>query len=340
MENVICNFFFIFLLFRKKKMSVKVKKLIVKKIRSSKDLEGKILNNPEDFQIIRNKNVDCYYIDEKTGKEKCLFKFRKHAIPEEILKISANVVVNIGRDAKTSTRQKVAGTKERKMINSAIGGYYDKFSAKQYIALKAMGYKQGNFPICRETQLTGKEPEKWKNVVPLIVQIDQFYRQLFPFEHKKQYEQAHRTPYVVDDTAFSTVTINYNLQTGVHKDSGDFMEGFGNLIVFEDGNYKGGETAFPDFGVAVDVRTGDFLGMDVHQFHANLPIIPIQKDYIRTSVVCYLREDMLKCQKDKEIFPFKTILAGSQKLKKEKLKPKKKKHDLSKKKQKQKKMET
>ena len=44
------------------------------------------------------------------------------------------------------------------------------------------------------------------------------------------------------------------------------------LVVLEKGNYKGGCTGFPQFGVCVDVRQGDFLGMDVHEWHCNTKI--------------------------------------------------------------------
>jgi hypothetical protein len=37
------------------------------------------------------------------------------------------------------------------------------------------------------------------------------------------------------------------------------------------GDYTGGETCLPQYGVGVDVRSGDVLFMDVHQHHANLP---------------------------------------------------------------------
>ena len=44
-----------------------------------------------------------------------------------------------------------------------------------------------------------------------------------------------------------------------------------------------------------DVREGDFLAMNVHEWHANTKIIPITKDYSRVSLVSYLRERMLRC---------------------------------------------
>ena len=44
-----------------------------------------------------------------------------------------------------------------------------------------------------------------------------------------------QTPeFAIGNTAFSTVTINYSWRTALHKDAGDYMDGFGNLIVIED----------------------------------------------------------------------------------------------------------
>ena len=107
----------------------------------------------------------------------------------------------------------------------------------------------------------------------------------------------YRTPkFVIDDTAFSTVTINYNWRTALHKDAGDLKEGYGNLVVLEEGKYKGGETGFPQYGVCVDVRQGDFLAMDVHEWHCNTKLVGITKDYARVSMVAYLRENMIRCK--------------------------------------------
>jgi hypothetical protein len=83
-----------------------------------------------------------------------------------------------------------------------------------------------------------------------------------------------------------------NYQTTVHSDKGDDAEGFGNLAVIERGKYKGGETCFPQYGIGVDVRTGDILYMDVHQPHGNLPIMLETADAKRLSIVCYLRKNI------------------------------------------------
>ena len=86
-----------------------------------------------------------------------------------------------------------------------------------------------------------------------------------PKEHKKQYQRAHKTNFVIDGTSFSTITINHNWRTALHKDSGDFKDGFGNLIVCEDiKNRKEKKNMKEDaldfqYGVCFDVRDGDFL---------------------------------------------------------------------------------
>jgi hypothetical protein len=46
---------------------------------------------------------------------------------------------------------------------------------------------------------------------------------------------------------------------------------------------------FRSYGVGVNVRTGDVLFMDVHEWHGNLPIRLENKDAVRLSIVCYLR---------------------------------------------------
>jgi hypothetical protein len=126
--------------------------------------------------------------------------------------------------------------------------------------------------------------------------------------------------YQIADTAFSTLTVNMNFRTAMHRDAGDFQEGFGNLSVIEWGRYQGGETLFPQYGVGINLRTGDFVAMDVHQWHCNsgihqtaadkafnesLPdirtrdsttgVVGSQERFQRISFVCYFREKIANC---------------------------------------------
>lgn len=281
-----------------RKKNNNVKKIIVKKILTDEEtlkLESTKLPKGYFKKIIKNENVDVY-----TEEGDLLLRFRKNVLPMKYIDDAYNAMINHAR-VKTHTRG-IAGGEMGKIklvrnnipIMSNIMGYFDTLDLGYKKIFKLAGMKK---PICRETSFTGKFPEKWEKVIPLIKEIDKQYKILFPEQHKKQKKASKTTKYVIENTAFSTITINLNLQTACHFDKGDWKEGFGNLVVIERGKYKGGYTGFPQYGIAVDVRTGDFLGMDVHHLHGNEPIEYITEKCERLSLVSYLREGIVnKCQ--------------------------------------------
>jgi hypothetical protein len=195
------------------------------------------------------------------------------------------------------------------IAQSNIAGYYDRPDRNAYNinaynkTTKKKSKPMHNhtlIPMCRTTQFTKKNVDKWKKTVPLIKEADTLFKKLVPDRYKIQLERAQKTPkFQIDTTAYSTITLNYNWRTASHCDNGDLDEGFGNLIVLEKSkskntdakNYTGGYLGFPRWGICVDVRQGDFLAMDVHEYHSNTPIIGDG----RLSVVCYLRKKMINC---------------------------------------------
>ena len=174
---------------------------------------------------------------------------------------------------------------------------------------------------CRLTHFTRTNFEKYNNGLPFIQHIDKLFKKLIPDAHNRQLIRSNVKPHLrIPNTCFSTVTINRNFRTAMHKDAGDFREGFGNLTVLERGKYHGGYTIFPQYGVAIDLRKNDFVAMDVHQWHCNTPLYETEEDkiynesltpafkdnpevgtagiyekYTRISFVCYLREKILSC---------------------------------------------
>jgi hypothetical protein len=136
-------------------------------------------------------------------------------------------------------------------------------------------------------------------MIPFVQKIDALYKKLVPDQYKKQHSKAKETYYKIGNTSFTTITTNINFQTTIHKDTGDDEEGFGNLAVIEKGKYTGGETCFPQYGIGVNVREGDILFMDVHEWHANLPIIYEEPNVERMSVVCYLRKKVWERTRNK-----------------------------------------
>ena len=193
---------------------------------------------------------------------------------------------------------------------------------------------------CRLTHFTRTNFEKYNDGLPFIQQIDKVFKRLIPESHYKQLIRADEKPHLkIPKTSFSTVTINRNFRTAMHRDAGDFKEGFGNLTVIERGKYHGGYTIFPQYGVAIDLRNNDFVAMDVHQWHCNTPMYETEEDkkeneslapafkdnpkvgtvgiyenYTRISFVCYLREKILQCPEKDQINPQYLTKSGHSKI--------------------------
>ena len=220
-----------------------------------------------------------------------LVRFRKNKLDKKKIDEFYDAVINFAKQS-TSNRGSTSGSNQKNVgdnpkIMSNIFGYFDRFSPSQ----KAVMTKRGISDLLqvRETRFNMDFPDDYKKTLPLIKEIDNYYEKLTPEQYKIQRKKADQTPFKISGTSFTTVTTNVNFRTTIHKDKGDDENGFGNLVVIEKGKYDGGETCFPQYGVAVNVRMGDVLFMNVHEWHGNLPIIKIDNDAIRLSIVCYLR---------------------------------------------------
>ena len=233
--------------------------------------------------------------DVYTKDGKLLLRFRKNKLKKDMTDEFYENIINFALK-KTTNRGSASGSKSKNVydnpkIMSNIIGYFDKLSPIQKLLFKKQGKPLPKITV-RETRFVSEYPEKFKKLLPLIEEIDKYYKQYIPEKYEKQKKKANQTPFHISNTSFTTVTTNVNYQTTVHTDKGDDIEGFGNLVVIENGKYTGGETCFPQYGIGVDVRTGDVLYMDVHQPHGNLPIDLESKDAKRLSIVCYLRKSI------------------------------------------------
>ena len=250
---------------------------------------------PSQIELIINDDADVY-----TQDGKLLLRFRKNKLTTNKINDFYDNIIKFAQ-TKTNNRGSTSGSKNKNIWNNPkimtnIIGYFDTFSPKQKYLLKQQGKQILNV---RETRFNMDNPEKFKKMVPLIKEIDEYYEKYIPDNYVKQKKKANQTPFKISNTSFTTITTNVNFQTTIHKDKGDDSEGFGNLAVIEKGRYSGGETCLPQYGIAVNVRTGDILYMDVHEWHGNLPIKLIDKNAIRLSIVCYLRYNIWEKTKHK-----------------------------------------
>ena len=318
-------------LYISKNLSELIDTIIVEKIHTDDYMankEGHWFGNKDYIKTI-TKNTDCVYLDNKM-EYKVLFRFRKNVIDKKLTELATKCWKKYAMKLHNN-RGAAAGLLDRTKMAKYIGklvnpnsfrskyiGTYTNELHKQLISNDAPSNIIGYFDKidrnigksripCRLTAFTRKHKELWEESTPFIKRINYLFKELMPKEYKNQHSRAHKTKFVIDDTAYSTLTINHNWRTALHRDKGDYVDGFGNLSVAEEGDYSGGCLGFPQFGIQlnggkkkgsinIDVRNGDFLAMDVHQWHCNSEIVGKTNDYSRLSIVAYLRENMLRCQ--------------------------------------------
>ena len=238
------------------------------------------------IKMIINDDADVYTTDGKL-----LMKFRKAVLPDKNIKEFYENVIDFAHNV-SGNRGSTSGSKKKNIwdnprIMSNILGYFDRWSPIQKFIFSKNKVKT---PLeVRECRFNIEEPEKYAKLMPLVQNIDALYKKHTPEYYEKQRAKANQTHFKIPKTCFTTITTNVNFQTTIHKDKGDDEEGFGNLVVIESGKYDGGETCMPQYGIGVNVRTNDILLMDVHEWHANLPIHLKTPDAKRLSIVCYLR---------------------------------------------------
>ena len=161
--------------------------------------------------------------------------------------------------------------------------------------------------ICRLTAWTGSHASEFADLFPLFAAIGDLAQLYTPQEWRRQMDMVEKTApeFVIGDTPYTTVTVNHDYPTGVHKDAGDLPQGIsclfylarGQAKVDGPGGWHGGELVFPSFRLAVDPGPGDLLLMDAHQWHGNTELQNFDPNagHARTALVLYYRTNMVKC---------------------------------------------
>lgn len=278
------------------------------------NLEGTVLRADQIVEVLRE-DADVYCAE--TGD--CILKFRKAVIPDKISADAYRALIKAGR-MESDNRGMAAGPPSeediRRVVRAEGGSSFVRTGDHRYkIVTKngrvskttrgkrtrgsIVGYfgRTARQPYCRLTAFTQQNFSDFVKAFPMVQSVSEAYRLLMPEQYTLQREAVLKSSsdFIIPDTVFSTVTVNHNFPTALHYDAGDFSEGFGNLTVVRRGNYTGAYTSFPQYGVGVDVHTGDVLMMDVHRLHGNTPMIAKDMKAERLAFVMYFREDVAEC---------------------------------------------
>lgn len=261
-----------------------VRQLVLKPLLSRPEvsmLAGKF-SNLEDYGIQVNSSADVFCADGTL-----LFSYRRRVLDEQQLNEVYHSLVDTARKEKTQRRGLAMG-ESISGVHSMIAGFWDQQHPR--MASKA------DIP-CRLSKFSREHPLKWDRVMPLIDKVGNLYQQILPIQYARQESYLSRVPEWRINPVFTTITVNYNWRTALHVDKGDLKDGVSALIVCEQGEWHGGLLGFPRYGVCVDVRQGDLLLMNPHEYHGNTQIRYDSADAVRLSIVAYARQGIRKCEK-------------------------------------------
>lgn len=181
----------------------------------------------------------------------------------------------------------ISDTTYANVVLSGIAGWFDRYP---------------RIPYGRATAYTQNSYDKFELSFPFLQSLDRGFSELLPQRHAAQRAAADKIDpaFLVPKTVFTTITVNKTFRTAAHRDAGDFSNGLSNLLVLSNnGNYSGGYLILPEVRVAVNVRPGDLLLVNNHEYiHGNTPIELHDETAERISLVCYLREKMLELGED------------------------------------------
>jgi len=197
--------------------------------------------------------------------------------------ISQKDLMQIAEDAKYVQETFISDTTYANVVNSGIAGWFDRYP---------------RIPYGRATSYTQNYFDKFQLSFPFLQSLDRGFKDLLPVRHAAQRAAANKIDpaFLVPETVFTTITVNKTFRTAAHRDAGDFSDGLSNLLVLSNnGNYTGGYLILPEVRIAINVRPGDLLLVNNHEYiHGNTPIELHDDVAERISLVCYLREKMME----------------------------------------------
>lgn len=279
------------------------------------------------YDLLLDEDCDVY----KPNGE-VLLKLRKNILPQRVipgaykaLKDAAQKTSNRGIAAGVVTDEELeklnANGKGRRFIRKGARLYVVKADGKlsqtsyaKEVGSGIVGYFDRNprFPYCRLTAFSLNQPDKFKAALPFVRAVDDVFHQAMPERYDAQMEQVMLTDpdFYISGTSFTTITVNSNFRTAVHKDKGDLKQGFGVLSAICAGEFEGAYFCIPKYRVAANMRTADVLLADVHEWHGNSPLYGKEGRYERLSCVFYYRQGMVACGTEAEELDRAKLLRG------------------------------
>lgn len=168
-------------------------------------------------------------------------------------------------------------------VNSAIIGYFDRSPRRNY---------------CRSCAWNYAHMSEWQKAIPMIEEISKLFESHAPekFEYQSRVAKQVHKDWLIGETVFSTVTVNKNFRTALHRDGLNLQNSFSAFNVLRAGNFVGGHLVFPRYRIAISADNQDLLFFMPQEPHGNTEMKAVNgKAFERISLVYYLRDKMREC---------------------------------------------
>ena len=201
-----------------------------------------------------------------------------------------NEVIPLSRDEQRKVaayvaKKYISETNYAQSVMSGVAGYYGRYP---------------RIPWGRACSYNEKHPDEFARSFPYLRKLDQKFKEMLPQRWGVQRKAADSIDprFVIDDTVFTTLTVNHNWRTAAHLDAGDLGPGFSNISgLSKDGGWSGGHLVVPEYRAAIAIQPRDLLLVANHTaIHGNTELFPAegQEKPDRLTVVAYFREDLFK----------------------------------------------
>lgn len=263
------------------------------------------------YQII-NEDMDGY---DKDSNE-VIFKLRKKVINPDIISNYEHINFNYNNNRGIS-----AGKLDLDRVKNIDKRGYKQISEYKYVREKKDG-SFSNYQLCNpvKSNVIGffdyiqykkiKDNEKVKirnikitdntneNSLESLEEItklaDKYYQSLYPEiyqKSKKHFQDIGFEEYLYKTTMFSTITVNTDFRTALHKDADNYA-GLAIMAVLDnsENKFKGGELYLPKYRLKLKIESGDIIFFKNKEYHTNAKI----EGGNRFSFVFYIRENLRK----------------------------------------------
>lgn len=180
--------------------------------------------------------------------------------------------------AAKEVRSYMSDTNYAQSVMSGIAGFYDRYP---------------RVPFGRACGYNDRYPELFAKSFPYLRKLNDVFKRELPARWGAQRAAADKLDprFLIDETVFTTLTVNYDFRTAAHRDAGDLSSGFSNISGIGKG-WKGCIFTLPEYRIGINLQPGDLLLVNNHEgIHGNTEFEGNDND--RVSIVAYFREKML-----------------------------------------------